>query len=74
MHPTPLLPGLSPVGPSHSQPRSTGRLSSDGGLIGLREIASRLELAQVIAGRLRDDRDPHVSCTATPRWRWRACS
>ena len=35
-----------------------GRLSSDGGVIVLREIASRLGLAQAIAGRLRDDRDP----------------
>ena len=35
-----------------------GRLSSDGGLIVLREIAARLGLAQVIAARLRDDRDP----------------
>jgi DDE family transposase len=58
MHPTPLLPGLSPVGTkSLTATFDAGRLSSDGGLIVLREIASRLELAQVIAG-LRDDRDP----------------
>ena len=35
-----------------------GRLSSDGGVIVLREIASRLGLAEVITGRLRDGRDP----------------
>jgi Transposase DDE domain group 1 len=59
MHATPFLPCLSPVGAkSLTATFDAGRLSSDGGLIVLREIASRLELAQVIAGRLRDDRDP----------------
>jgi hypothetical protein len=59
MHATPLLPGLSPVGAkSLTATFDAGRLSSDGGLIVLREIASRLGLAQVIAARLRDDRDP----------------
>jgi Transposase DDE domain group 1 len=59
MHATPFLPGLSPVGAkSLTATFDAGRLSSDGGLIVLREIASRLGLAQVIAGRLRDDRDP----------------
>jgi hypothetical protein len=33
-------------------------LSSDGGLIVLREIAARLGLAQAITARLRDERDP----------------
>ena len=59
MHATPFLPGLSPVGAkSLTATFDAGRLSSDGGLIVLREIASRLGLAQVIAARLRDDRDP----------------
>ena len=65
MHTTPLLPGLSPV---------AGRLSSDGGLIVLREIASRLGLVQVIAGRCAMTAIPHVSRTAAPRRRWPACS
>jgi Transposase DDE domain group 1 len=59
MHAIPFLPGLSPVeGKSLTATFDAGRLSSDGGLIVLREIASRLGLAQVIAGRLRDERDP----------------
>ena len=59
MHATPLLPGLSPVGAkSLTATFDAGRLSSDGGLIVLREIASRLGLAQAITGCLRDDRDP----------------
>jgi hypothetical protein len=75
MHTTPLLPGLSPV---DAKPLTAsfdaGRLSSDGGLIVLREIASRLGLAQVIAGRCAMTAIPHVSRTAAPRRRWRACS
>jgi len=35
----------------------TGRLSSDGGMIVMREIAIRLGLAEVFTGHLRDDRD-----------------
>ncbi len=34
------------------------RLSSDGGLIVLREIATRLRLAETVTGPLRDERDP----------------
>ena len=59
MHATSFLPGLSPV---EGKPLTTtfdaGRLSSDGGVIMLREIASRLGLAETITGPLRDDRDP----------------
>ncbi len=59
MHATPFLPGLSPVG---SKPLTAtfdaGRLSSDGGLIVLREIATRLRLAETITNPLRDARDP----------------
>jgi len=55
---TPFLPDLSPVGARLlTATFDAGRLSSDGGLIVLREIASRLALAQAIAARLRDDRD-----------------
>ena len=54
-------------GPGRSLPRfDAGRLSSDGGLIVLREIASRLGLAQAIAARLRD--------TCPAQLRWRTCS
>ena len=35
-----------------------GRVSSDGGVIVLREIAKRLDLAETITGALRDGRDP----------------
>jgi hypothetical protein len=59
MHAIPFLPGLSPVGrKSLTATFDAGRLSSDGGLIVLREIALHLDLAQAIAGRLRDERDP----------------
>jgi hypothetical protein len=59
MHAMPILPGLSPVGAkSLTATFDAGRLSSDGGLIVLREIAARLRLAETITGPLRDDRDP----------------
>ncbi len=59
MNATPILPGLSAVaGKPLTATFDAGRLSSDGGLIVLGEIASRLGLAQAIAGRLRDERDP----------------
>jgi hypothetical protein len=59
MHATPFLPSLSPVaGKSLTATFDAGRLSSDGGLIVLREIASRLGLAETIARPLHDDRDP----------------
>ena len=60
MNPTPFLPGLSPV---LSKPLTAtfdgGRMSSDGGVVLLREIACRLGLANVIAGPLQDNRDHH---------------
>jgi hypothetical protein len=59
MHAIPFLPGLSPVVAKSLTARfDAGRLSSDGGLIVLREIAVRLRLAETITGPLRDDRDP----------------
>jgi hypothetical protein len=55
----PILPGLSPVAAkSLTATFDAGRLSSDGGLIVLREIGARLRLAETITGPLRDDRDP----------------
>ena len=58
MHATPLLPGLSPIaGKSLTATFDAGRLSSDGGLLVLREIETRFGLAETIAAPLRDERD-----------------
>lgn len=55
----PLLPALSPVaGKSLIAWFDGGRLSSDGGIIVLREIAGRLALASTITAPLRDARNP----------------
>jgi Transposase DDE domain group 1 len=59
MHAMPILPGLSPVETkSLTATFDAGRLSSDGGLIVLREIEARLRLAETITRPLGDDRDP----------------
>ena len=59
MHAMPILPGLSPVETKVlTATFDAGRLSSDGGLIVLREIEMRLGLAETIVGPLRDARDP----------------
>ena len=59
MHVMPFLPGLSPVeAKSLTATFDAGRLSSDGGLVVLREIDARLGLAETITGPLRDERDP----------------
>jgi DDE family transposase len=56
---TPFLPGLSPVGSkSLTAAQDAGNLSSNGGLIVLREAARRLGLAAVIADPLPDTRNP----------------
>jgi hypothetical protein len=56
---TPFLPGLSPVGSkSLTAARDAGNLSSNGGLVVLREAARRLGLAAVIADPLPDTRNP----------------
>jgi hypothetical protein len=55
----PLLPGLPPVaGKSLTAKFDAGRLSSDGGVIVLREAAMRLGLAEAITAPLVDHRDP----------------
>jgi hypothetical protein len=55
----PILPGLSPVaGKPLTATFDAGRLSSDGGMIVLREIAARLGVADAVAAPLRDARDP----------------
>ena len=56
---TPFLPGLSSVGSkSLTAAQDAGNLSSNGGLIVLREAARRLGLAAVIADPLPDTRNP----------------
>jgi hypothetical protein len=58
MNATPILPGLSPVGAKPlTATFDAGRLSSDGGLIVLREAARRLGVAEVITGPLCDARE-----------------
>jgi hypothetical protein len=56
---TPLLPGLSPVQGKAIAARSDGgRLSSEGGLLALREIERRLGVGDRLAGCLKDPRAP----------------
>src|SRR5438309_9980927 len=56
---TPFLPGLSPVQGNAVVARfDGGRLSSEGGLLALREIESRLGLADRLAACLKDRRAP----------------
>ena len=56
---TPLLPGLSPVqGKAVIARFDGGRLSSQGGLLALREIERRLGVADRLAGCLKDPRAP----------------
>ena len=55
----PMLPGLSPVGGKAIVARFDGVcLSSDGGLLALREVEQRLAIAQRLAACIRDPRDP----------------
>src|SRR5712672_3022952 len=56
---TPFLPGLSPVqGKAVVARFDGGRLSSEGGLLALREIESRLGLADRLAACVKDPRAP----------------
>jgi len=55
----PYLPGLSPVSGKELHARfDGGRLSSDGGVLLLREIENRLGLADLLSSCLADKRDP----------------
>ena len=60
--PTPLLPGLSSVGGKTVQARfDSGQMSSDGGLLLLREVENRFQIADRadrLATCLDDRRDP----------------
>ena len=56
---TPMLPGLSPVGGKTIEARfDAACMSSDGGLLALREIEQRLGIASRLAACIRDPRDP----------------
>ena len=56
---TPPLPGLSPVAGKALVARfDGGRLSSDGGLLVLREVEQRLRMAERLAACIQDPRDP----------------
>jgi len=56
---TPFLPGLSPVGGKDLRARfDGGQMSSDGGVLLLREIEQRLAIAETLASCLPDGRDP----------------
>ncbi len=56
---TPMLPGLSPVLGREIVARfDADHMSSDGGLLVLREIEQRLGIAKRLAGCIRDPRDP----------------
>lgn len=56
---TPFLPGLSPVaGKSLTAERDAGNLTSNGGLIALREVERRLDIAGMIAKHIPDRRNP----------------
>ena len=59
VEPTPALPGLSPVGSKVIVARFDGGcMSSDGGLLVLREVEQRLAIASRLAACIRDPRDP----------------
>ena len=56
---TPILPGLSPVGSLVIHARfDGGALSSDGGVLLLREIKGKLGISAMLAGCMSDPRDP----------------
>ncbi|MCW2240912.1 hypothetical protein M2351_005551 [Azospirillum canadense] len=56
--PTPTLPGLSPLAGKPVIGRfDGGRLSSDGGLLVLREVEQRLRVAERLAACIEDPRD-----------------
>jgi hypothetical protein len=59
MHATPFLPGLSPVaGKSLTARRDAGNLTSNGGVLLLREAALKLDIAARIAKHIPDARNP----------------
>src|SRR3954470_23579555 len=73
VEPTSLLPGLSPAAGKPLIARfDGGQLSSDGGLLALREVEQRLGLAERLAACLDDPRRPERmqhSCAEILRFR-----
>jgi hypothetical protein len=70
----PFLPGLSPVqGKAVVARFDGGRLSSEGGLLVLREVERRLGLADRLAACRKDRGRPKRSCTAWRRSSGFAC-
>ena len=65
----PFLPGLSPAaGRSLTACQDGGNLTSNGGLIVLREVARRLDIANVMVARCRMSATRCSSRTPMPRW------
>ncbi len=57
----PYLPGLPPVGGKELYARfDGGRLSPDGGVLLRRAIKRRLGIAELLACRVTDERDPYL--------------
>jgi hypothetical protein len=70
----PALPGLSPVGGKSVIARfDGGHLSSDGGLLVLREVERRLDVAQRLAACIADRAIRTVLCTGSMRSSASAC-
>lgn len=68
--PTPFLPGLSPAaGKLLTASQDAGNLTSNGGVIVLREAALQLGVADVIAAPLPDARNPAL---IRHNWIWRS--
>jgi hypothetical protein len=62
---TPFLPGLSPVqGKAVVARFDGGQLSSEGGLLALREIERRVGIADRFAACLKDPRMPEKGCAS----------
>ena len=64
---TVFLPGLSPIGGKEiTATFDGGQLSSDGGVLILREIEKRLGIAAILSARVPDIRDQAASSTPMP--------
>jgi hypothetical protein len=64
-----FLPGLSPVaGKSLTAARDAGNLTSNGGLVVLREVANRSGVADVVGVPLPDPRSAFSSSTRIEPW------
>jgi len=71
IHATPPLPGLSPVCGKPILARfDGGSLSSDGGLLALREVEERLGVARHLAACIGDPRAPSLSTGASTAEGW----